>query len=135
MENPIEVIKMVKSALEDVIIENNIRYLEGDITTLLHLYSADLCGIMLKFFPGATVMMERNFRKCALMVQGKVYDASGLTSRSDYHIAEDYEIGFIRKTFQQLSDDVMFKLMNKLFDDGKDISSALNLRKNRDTLA
>lgn len=135
MENPIEVIEKIKSALEDVIIENNIHYLKDDVTTLLHLYSADLCGIMLKFFPGATVMMERNFRKCALMIQGKVYDASGLINRSNYHIAEEYEIGFIRKTFHQLSDDVMFKLMNKLFDAEKDISSALTLRKSGDTLA
>lgn len=134
MENPIKVIEKIKSSLEDVILENNLSYLNGNITTLLSLYSADLCGILLGFYPGATIMMHNNNTTCAILIGGVIYDSNGVVKDVlEYHVAQEWEIGFIQKSFHQLSDDVMTMLTDKLLESQK-LPIVYSLRKNRDEL-
>ena len=134
MKNPLDVINKIQISLDDVITENNIKYLGGNVNQLLQYYCADLCSMMLEFYPGATIMMNKNFRTCAVMIQGNVYNIRGLVDRSNYFIAGEEEVGFIRKSFPQLPDAIMEKLIEKVFIEQPDVSLAFSLRKNVENL-
>lgn len=131
MESPIEKIEFIKEKMMEVISENNLGYLNANLDDLFNVYSTDLCDILLNYFPGATIMMNKNFRCCAIMIQGTIYNSYGIVNSSDYFVAKKEEIEFIRKSLPQISDVVMNELNEKLLLEGtlkKD--SALTLRKN-----
>lgn len=135
MESPLDIIERIKNSMEDIIIDNDLRYLAGDITDVFLVYSADFCGILLGFFPSATIMMNSNYRSCAILINGVIYDSSGIRNDvNNFHVADNQEIGFIQKSFNQLSDDVIGKLMEKLEDNKIEKGMAFSLRKNRENL-
>lgn len=115
MNNPLVLIDKVKSSLSEVICENDLKNLNGDIDDILKVYSADLVGILINFYPGTTVMMHKFYRNCAALIGGKVYDESGEIDKSNYHIASEEEINFIQKSFPEMSDYVMEKLGEKIY--------------------
>lgn len=116
MNKPLDLIEKIKSDLSEVIYENNLGYLSGNIDDILKLYSADLVGILINFYPGATIMMHKFYRSCAILINGKVYNGVGEVEKSDYHIATEEEIGFIRKSFPEMSGFVLGKLSEKVYD-------------------
>ena len=74
-------IENIKNKLEEVIKENDIKYLDDvDINDLLVLYSADLCNILLNFYPGATIMMNKSYKTCAILINGVLYNGYGICS-------------------------------------------------------
>lgn len=135
MESPLDVIERIKNSMKDIIVDNDLKYLDGDITDIFLVYSADFCGILLGFFPGATIMMNNNYRSCGMLINGVIYDSSGIRSDvNNFHVVDDQEIGFIQKSFNQLSDDVIGGLMEKLKDNKIEKGMAFSLRKNRENL-
>ncbi len=134
MKNPIEVIEKINDCINDVLLEENITYLGEKSEDILNIYSADFCGLMLKFFPGATIMMHKNFRKCAILIRGVVYDSYGICDRRNYFIANQEEINFIQKSFKQISNDLLWRLTEKIFDEKDDMDIVYSLRKNNDYL-
>ena len=131
MENPVKVIEKIKNNMSEIIIENNLNYLDINIDDLLILYSADLCSILLDYFPGATIMMTKNFKCCAIMIQGVIYNSKGIVDSKNYFIAGPEEINFIQKSFNQLSDSVMMLLKEK---NKNSCGNSYILRKNKDNL-
>ncbi len=115
MNNPLVLIDKIKCSLSEVIYENDLKNLNGSIDDVLKVYSADLVGILINFYPGTTVMMHKFYRSCAALIGGKVYDESGEVDKSNYHIASDEEISFIQKSFPEMSDYVMEKLGEKIY--------------------
>ncbi len=135
MQNPLVVIEKIKNAMDKLSKEDEfLSKLNADSKTLLNLYSADFVGIMLKYYPGATVMMHRNYHKCAIMIASKVYDSNGITKKGDYHIAEEYEMDYIRKTFNMLSYKILLKLLKELLLEENEYRDCYTLRKNREYL-
>lgn len=134
MENPIHFIEKIKCSLEEVLIDEEINYLGENAGDILNVYSADFCEIMLKRYPGATIMMHKSFRKCGIMIQGVIYDSYGIDGSKNYFVAGTEDVNFIQKSFKQLSDDVIGKLTSKVFGDEKDSSLVFSLRKNREGL-
>lgn len=129
------VIQGIKKGLNEVNEEGDLGYLKDDPETLLNLYSADFCSILLSYFPGATVMMNKSYRSCALLINGNIYTASGIYENvSNYFVAGQEELNYISKSFSQMSEDVFEKLINKLFSQELDKGYAYSLRKNRDYL-
>lgn len=122
--------------MAEVISENNFKYLDVNLDDLFIVYSADLCSILLNYFPGGTIMMNKNYRLCGIMIQGIIYTSKGIVDTNDYVVANEQEIGYIQKSFNQLSDYVLTKLSEKLCDidnfEKKGISYIL--RKNRENL-
>lgn len=113
--NPIEVINVIKDSMGEVILENNLTsYQGGTIDDLFRIYSADFCSILLSFFPGASVMINKNYLECALLISGEVYNATGLAPAKDYHVASLEELGLITKGFKHVSDFVLGKLLDKM---------------------
>lgn len=125
----------MKVSLHDVIEENDLNYLKEDPEILLNLYSADFCSILLSYFPGATIMMNKSYRSCALLINGNIYTASGIMKDvNDYFVAGEENIDFIKKSFNQMSDEVLKKFVERLNDPELDKDYAYFLRKNRDYL-
>lgn len=115
MSNPIEVINVIKDSMEEVILENNLTGYNGEsINDLFRLYSADFCSILLSFFPGATVMINKNYLECALMISGNIYGSSGILNKDDYVVATSEELGLIIKGFKHISDFSLGKLLDKI---------------------
>ncbi len=135
MKKTLKIIERIKNDMEDVILENDLKYLSGDITTLLRVYSADFCAILSSFFPGSTIMIDKSYRNCAVLINGFIYDATGVRKDvNNFHVANREDIGFIQKSFNQLSDEVIGKLMEKLEDKSMNKGIAFSLRKNRENL-
>ena len=134
MENPINVIEKIKTKMSEVIIENDLKYLDFDIDDLFSVYSADFCNILLDYYPGATIMMHKNFKSCAVLIQGVVYTAKGISDPRYYFAAGSEEINFIQKSFRQLSDDIILLLKDKIKADNNNYNSMYILRKNKDNL-
>lgn len=131
MTDPIEVIDKIKKSLEEVIDENNLDYLNNSIDDIFMYYSSDLVSLLLKYYPGSTVMMHKFFKSCAVMINGNVYNSYGICDRHDYHVAMTEEINYIKKSFPNMSDIAMNSLLEKL--NGIDIENKGNsytLRKN-----
>lgn len=134
MDKPLEIIKKINYFMEEVIIENNIKYLGNNTNDILNVYDANFCGIMLEFFPGSTIMMRKDLRKCAIMINGIVYNSYGICDSKDYFVAGNEEIINIQRGFSQLSDDVIGLLLDKISNVKSKKSSVYLLRKNRKNL-
>lgn len=130
MGNPIEVVNIIKDSMEEVILENNLNcYKTGNLDDLFRLYSADFCGILYSFFPGATIMINKNYLECALLIGGNIYGASGVLKKEDYVVATSEEISFIIKGFNHISDFALGKLLDKLDSNFKPVDCEYMLRK------
>lgn len=131
MENPLDIIEKTKATLKEIIEENNITYLSNDMTYLLRLYSADLCNILLKYFPDAIIMINKSYNNCALMIQGEIYDSSGISDKKqDFIVAQAQDILFIKKSFFQLSEDLLNELAKRVYDKNENFKNTYVLRKN-----
>lgn len=122
--DPLQVINKIKEYLSEIIEENNLNF-PGDIDNILRFYSMDFAKIMIDYYPGATIMMHKFYRSCAVMIGGKVYNETGLVSRLDYHIALEEEINYIKNTFPRLPEVVINNLNEKLKKQTDDISYVL----------
>ena len=68
--DPIKLISSVKAALVDVILRNELKYLKDiSATDLMRIYSADLCGILMSYFPGATIMINSSYKTCSITME------------------------------------------------------------------
>lgn len=101
---------------------------------LLKYYSADYCMILLKFYPSATVMINNNYLSCALLINGKLYNSSGIIDINDYHIANNEELNYIRLSFNELSEVMYDKLFDSIKDMEFDKKTMYVLRKNSNNL-
>lgn len=134
METPLAIIEKTKVYLKEAIEEKELEYLDCDLTFLLRLYSADLCGILLDHFPGATIMINKNRCGCATMIQGKVYNASGIVDKDNYIVANAQDILYIKRSLPQLPTEVMNSLVDKLYFRVRDSKGAYVLRKERESM-
>ncbi len=112
--DPIKLIGFVKAALADIILKDELKYLKSiNSTDLMRIYSADLCGILMSYFPGATIMINSSYKTCATLINGLVYDSSGIRhDLNNFHIANKEEIIFIEKSYNKLPEDII----NKIYD-------------------
>lgn len=128
--NPIMVIDKLNSILKNLLKEDKI----SNYDDLLKYYSADYCMILLKFYPSATVMINNNYLSCALLINGKLYDSSGIIDINGYHIANNEELNYIRLTFCELSENLYDKLCKSLEEVKCNNKSSYVLRKNSNNL-
>ena len=90
--------------------------------------------ILLKFYPSATVMINNNYLNCALLINGKLYNSSGIIDINDYHIANNEELNYIRLSFNELSEVIYDKLFDFIKDMEFDKKTTYVLRKNSNNL-
>lgn len=109
MNEVILTIDEINSILEDIILENNISYLGSNTRDILSVYGFDFCDIMMHYYPGATVMIDNDLRKCGIMINNLIYDSYGISNKR-YHVANEEEINYIRKGMPKLSSYVASKI-------------------------
>ncbi|MCI5732578.1 MAG: hypothetical protein MR296_00850 [Tenericutes bacterium] len=113
MENVVDKINDIKVALEDVILENNLKCYKGDVNDILRVYSPDFCDIMLSFYPGSSIMLNNKFNHTAILIRNNLYDESGLINRANYFLVGEEELNYIRKSMPHLSDLVLNEISSK----------------------
>ena len=109
MNEVILTIDEINCILEDIILEDNISYLGSNTRDILSVYSSDFCDIMMHYYPGATVMIDNDLRKCGIMINNLIYDSYGISNKR-YHVANEEEINYIRKGMPKLSSYVASKI-------------------------
>lgn len=132
MKEVILTIDEINSILEDIILENNISYLGSNTRDILSVYSSDFCDIMMHYYPGATVMIDNDLRKCGIMINGVVYDSYGISNKC-YHVANEEEINYIRKGMPKLSSHIIAALYEN-FNINKKVDQNYFLRKDLNNL-
>lgn len=113
MNEVILTIDEINCILEDIILEDNISYLGSNTRDILSVYSSDFCDIMMHYYPGATVMIDNDLRKCGIMINNLIYDSYGISNKR-YHVANEEEINYIRKGMPKLSSYVASKIYDHI---------------------
>ncbi len=109
--------------------------IKGEISEILDYYSSDFCMFLLMFFPSATVMIDKTYTKCALLINGNLYNCNGLvTDSNNYKIANSEDLNHIRLGLGELSEYIYNEVKSKLQDENFKVSSSYVLRKNSDSL-
>ena len=129
--NPLEIINKINEIFQ-IVIEN--KYLKGEASCVFEFYSADFCDLLLRFFPSATVMIDKTYRKCALLINGVLYNSKGVITISDYKIANEEEQNYIRLGLSKLSEDIYNEVCLMLKNVSFEKSSSYCLRKNSNCL-
>ena len=125
MNEVLDFISDMKVEMENIIIENNMKSLGNNINDIFSVYCADFCKVLNQKYPGATIMMHKFYRNCGVMISGVVYTPCGIVNRYDYHVAENEEMNFIKKSFKHLPDEIMCDLITRLFKDTENYQIAL----------
>lgn len=131
--NPLIVINKINDVF-NIVIEN--KNLDGNASDVFEFYSGDFCSLLLRFFPSATVMTDSTYKRCALLINGVLYNSKGIIETiENYKIANTEEQNYIRLGLDELSEDIYDEVCLQLKDVSFDISSSYTLRKNSNYLA
>ena len=106
---PIDIIDSLKKIIKEEILKNSSDVL---VTEFLSIYSADLCSILLLYYPLSDILINKNYLECALLIDGKVYGSRGVCDINDYKLANHEDINYIIKGFKHMSYYNFEKLMN-----------------------
>lgn len=112
MNLPIDIINSLKTIIKEEILKDSSDVLA---TEFLSIYSADLCSILLLYYPLSDILINKNYLECALLIDGKVYGAKGIYDINDYKLANYEDINYIVKSFKHMSHYILEKIM-KNFD-------------------
>ena len=91
--------------LEDIININKVLYdyFKEDIVNLfLDGYCLDYYFLLKEFYPESILVMEKNNEHCASLINGNVYDVSGIRSASDFTIPSKIEANFIQDFYNRM---------------------------------
>ena len=130
--NPLIVINKINVCLDKVIKNKNIN---NDASDIFLYYSKDFCLLLSKFYPASTIMIDKTYKKCALLINGVLYNSKGIVDIDNYKIANEEELNYIRLGLNELTEELYNMLYIMLEDDYIDAKSAYVLRKNSNYLA
>lgn len=130
--NPLEAINKINECLNKIMKNKNIN---NDASDIFLYYSKDFCLLLSKFYPSSTIMVDRTYKKCALLINGVLYNSKGIVDISDYKIANEEELNYIKLGLNELSEELYNMLYIMLDDCYIDAKTAYVLRKNSNYLA
>lgn len=109
--NPINTINIMNNVLQDILNEKGINM---DSKEVFKIYCKDFCSILKRYYPSSTIMIKKDFRLCALLIDGRVYNSFGEDILYLYRIADYNDINYINYTFKSMSKDTMSKFNKKI---------------------
>lgn len=130
--NPLETINKINECLNKIIKNKSIC---NDASDIFLYYSKDFCLLLSKFYPSSTIMIDKTYKKCALLINGILYNSKGIVDIKDYKIANEEELNYIKLGLNELSEELYNMLYIMLEDCYIDTKSAYVLRKNSNYLA
>ncbi len=102
--------------LEDIININKVLYdyfKEDIISLFLDGYCLDYYYILKEFYPESVLVLEKGKDHCASLINGNIYDASGIRSASDFTIPSKIEEDFIHDFYKKM-DNYDYEIIIKL---------------------
>lgn len=130
--NPLETIEKINECLNRIIKNKN---KNNDASDIFLYYSKDFCLLLSKFYPASTIMIDNTYKKCALLINGVLYNSKGIIDIKDYKIASEEELNYIKLGLSELSEELYNMLSIMLDDCYIDDKTAYVLRKNNNYLA
>lgn len=91
--------------LEDIININKVLYdyfKEDIISLFLDGYCLDYYYILKEFYPESVLVLEKGKDHCASLINGNIYDVSGIRSASDFTIPSKIEEDFIHDFYNRI---------------------------------
>lgn len=102
--------------LEDIININKVLYdyfKEDIISLFLDGYCLDYYYILKEFYPESVLVLEKGKDHCASLINGNIYDVSGIRSASDFTIPSKIEEDFIHDFYKKM-DNYDYEIIIKL---------------------
>lgn len=103
--------------LEDIININKVLYdyFKEDIVNLfLDGYCLDYYYILKEFYPESVLVLEKGKDHCASLINGNIYDVSGIRSASDFTIPSKIEEDFVYAFYKKMKDYDYKRIINLL---------------------
>lgn len=130
--NPLERINMINACL-DKILEN--KNYDKDASDIFLYYSKDFCLLLSLFYPSSTIMIDKTYKRCALLINGTIYNSKGIIDMDEYKIANVEDLNYIRLGLSELSDELFNMIYIMLDDNYIEEKTTYTLRKNSNYLA
>ena len=130
--NPLEAIDKINECLNKIMKNKNIN---NDASDIFLYYSKDFCLLLSMFYPASTIMIDKTYKKCALLINGVLYNSKGIVNIDDYKIANEEELNYIKLGLNELSEELYNILYVMLEQYNVEDKSAYVLRKNSNYLA
>lgn len=93
--------------LEDIININKVLYdyfKEDIISLFLNGYCLDYYYILKEFYPESVLVLEKGKDHCASLINGNIYDVSGIRNINDFIIPSKIEEDFIHDFYNRMED-------------------------------
>ena len=130
--NPLEAIDKINECLNKIMQKKNI---SNDASDIFLYYSKDFCLLLSKFYPSSTIMVDKTYKRCSLLINGVLYNSKGIVDISDYKIANEEELNFVKLGLNELSEEI-YNILSIMLDDCYiETKSTYVLRKNSNYLA
>lgn len=103
--------------LEEIININKVLYdyFKEDIVNLfLDGYCLDYYFLLKEFYPESILVIEKNKEHCASLINGNIYDVSGIRSASDFTIPSKIEEDFVYDFYKKMKDYDYKRIINLL---------------------
>ena len=103
--------------LEDIININKVLYdyfKEDIINLFLDGYCLDYYYILKEFYPESVLILEKGKDHCASLINGNIYDVSGIRNASDFTIPSKIEEDFVHEFYNKMEDYDYKRMINLL---------------------
>lgn len=103
--------------LEDIININKVLYdyfKEDIINLFLDGYCLDYYYILKEFYPESVLVLEKGKDHCASLINGNIYDVSGIRNASDFTIPSKIEEDLVHEFYKKMEDYDYKRMINLL---------------------
>lgn len=103
--------------LENIININKVLYdyfKEDIISLFLNGYCLDYYYILKEFYPESVLVLEKGKDHCASLINGNIYDVSGIRNINDFIIPSKIEEDFIHDFYNRMEDYDYKRIINLL---------------------
>lgn len=105
--------------INSILIINNIltNYFNCDIySVFLDGYCLEYFDMLKKLYPGAIMVIHKTKNHVAALINGNIYDVSGIRNKDEFEIANKIEEDYIRSFYNKFSNfdkENIYELLNK----------------------
>lgn len=80
-------------------------YFEEDIQNLfLNGYCLEYYELLKNIYPNAVMVIEKDKEHCAALIEGNVYDVSGIRNKDDFYVANQSDEDFVYSFYKRFEE-------------------------------
>ena len=110
--------------LEQIININNelFNYFNRNIYNMfLDGYCLEYHNILKKIYPNSCMVLEKGKEHCATIIDGFIYDVTGVRENKDFVLASDNDINFVNEFYKKFDNNIRKDLYFNIFGNSKTI--------------